>query len=84
MQVEHCRWSARIIAGKTNVDGVVVERALAFYLKYLINDIDTTRTVEDLIDWKVLIYLQQKGVHLDAVELQLSVDKVSLCRRNVS
>ncbi|VDP17949.1 unnamed protein product [Heligmosomoides polygyrus] len=70
------KWSARIIAGKTNVDGVVVERALAFYLKYLINDIDTTRTVEDLIDWKVLIYLQQKGVHLDAVELQLSVDKV--------
>ncbi|EYB92783.1 hypothetical protein Y032_0190g1262 [Ancylostoma ceylanicum] len=79
--------SRRIIVGKVEVDRVVLESALNFYLKYIPSLIEEPRQLEEILDWNALLYLQRAGVSLDVALAHLSVGKVvellRFCSANV-
>ncbi|VDM60879.1 unnamed protein product [Angiostrongylus costaricensis] len=71
------RWlTSSIIAGEFNFEKIVVDRALTFQLKYLPFVYEGARNLENIIDWKVLLYLQRVGISLDVPISILSTERV--------
>uniref|UniRef100_A0A0K0DDM8 Fanconi anemia group I protein n=1 Tax=Angiostrongylus cantonensis TaxID=6313 RepID=A0A0K0DDM8_ANGCA len=70
------RLTSSIIAGEFNFDKIVIDRALTFQLKYLPFVYERARNLENIIDWKVLLYLQRVGISLDVPISILSTERV--------
>ncbi|KAE9414458.1 hypothetical protein Angca_001793, partial [Angiostrongylus cantonensis] len=68
--------TSSIIAGEFNFDKIVIDRALTFQLKYLPFVYERARNLENIIDWKVLLYLQRVGISLDVPISILSTERV--------
>ncbi|KJH50476.1 hypothetical protein DICVIV_03408 [Dictyocaulus viviparus] len=70
------RLTSKVISGAFNLERIVVEQALMFQLKYLPIVYEGSRRIENVVDWKVLLYLQFHSIPLDSVILALSVEKI--------